>query len=533
MSKKLLYLVTAFLLVFGGFAAKIAVAEEGPSVEPIYYEGNLTCQDLGYDLGIKFDDDDDYPLVSGTYQIEDYGEITITLYSDEGEDEYRFVDWESTFGIDAVLVKGGPGGYEYPYSPEEHSDTGLHAPTNPDNGKYFGISHIDFCFDYYYLDVEKTAETTFTRTFDWTIEKSSDVDELVLSLGSTYPVDYTVSVSAEPTDEFYVEGTITIYNPDPDWPATIESIEDVISDFNGDVSLDCGEDFETPYILASEDYLYCTYSAVLPDGTERLNTATVTTSGEVGGGYGTAPIMFDDEPGFLVDDCVDVDDDPFGLIGSFCVEDDVLTHTFEYIGEVGPYEVCGPYEFENTATFTTNDTGSQGSDSHIILITVPCDGCTLTIGYWKTHSKYGPAPYDPTWAGEDFDEDTDFFLSGQTYYEVLMTNPSSGNAYYILAHQYIAAKLNIRNGAATTPEVLAAISWAEGSFFNLYLPTDVLPNTIRQQALAHATLLDNYNNGLIGPGHCTESTASLLGASLYYYTAAPQQAWLYLPFVGK
>ena len=24
--------------------------------------------------------------------------------------------------------------------------------------------------------------------------------------------------------------------------------------------------------------------------------------------------------------------------------------------------------------------------------------CTLTQGYWKTHSSYGPAPYDVTWA---------------------------------------------------------------------------------------------------------------------------------------
>ena len=39
-----------------------------------------------------------------------------------------------------------------------------------------------------------------------------------------------------------------------------------------------------------------------------------------------------------------------------------------------------------------------------------------------------------------------FFLSGQSYYEVLWT-PPAGNVYYNLAHQYIAADLNRLNGA--------------------------------------------------------------------------------------
>ena len=48
------------------------------------------------------------------------------------------------------------------------------------------------------------------------------------------------------------------------------------------------------------------------------------------------------------------------------------------------------------------------------------DGCTLTPGYWKTHSDYGPAPYDETWAeigGEipPCEENTPFFNSGKSY----------------------------------------------------------------------------------------------------------------------
>lgn len=50
-------------------------------------------------------------------------------------------------GVDIVVVKGGPNASIYRYSPEATGGTGLRAPINPDNGKPYGLSHIDFCFD--------------------------------------------------------------------------------------------------------------------------------------------------------------------------------------------------------------------------------------------------------------------------------------------------------------------------------------------------------------------------------------------------
>ena len=101
--------------------------------------------------------------------------------------------------------------------------------------------------------------------------------------------------------------------------------------------------------------------------------------------------------------------------------------------------------------------------------------------------------------------DETFFQSGQTYYQVLWTAPKGGNAYYILAHAYIAAKLNILNGATST--VGAAITSAQG-FFGTYTPSTQLSKAVRNQAIANATVLDNYNNGLTGPGHCSEEQLS-------------------------
>lgn len=146
-----------------------------------------------------------------------------------------------------------------------------------------------------------------------------------------------------------------------------------------------------------------------------------------------------------------------------------------------------------------------------LTIGVLCvDGCTVTPGYWKTHSEYGPAPMDDTWRKMEadlaldplFHEDAPFFLSGQTVYEVLWTPPRRGNAYYVLAHAYIAAKMNVYAGADASA-IGEALGWGHW-FFTTYAPDDVLDRSLRADALEVAGLLDAYNNGLVGPGHCAD-----------------------------
>ena len=103
-----------------------------------------------------------------------------------------------------------------------------------------------------------------------------------------------------------------------------------------------------------------------------------------------------------------------------------------------------------------NDTDESESATYTITITVPCpEGCTLTQGYWKTHNEsfHGGAPADDTWwllGDADGDgvggEGEEFFLSGLTYFEAMWTAPQ-GNVYFNLTHQYIAAQLNMLDGA--------------------------------------------------------------------------------------
>jgi hypothetical protein len=197
---------------------------------------------------------------------------------------------------------------------------------------------------------------------------------------------------------------------------------------------------------------------------------------------------------------------PPTLLGTYLYSDIGTLKVYSDPQEIR-YDVCGDYQVVNEATLKLNPASETPDlrDSVTIDVHVPCSGgCTLTPGYWKTHSNHGPAPYDSKWeAITPSGADSPFFKSNQTWYGVLWTAPSKGNAYYILAHAYIAATLNTLNGAQSTPAVASALAWAS-TFFNTYAPTDVLTKAKRNQVLSKASILDQYNNGYTGPGHCSE-----------------------------
>jgi hypothetical protein len=119
------------------------------------------------------------------------------------------------------------------------------------------------------------------------------------------------------------------------------------------------------------------------------------------------------------------------------------------------------------------------------------EGCTLTQGYWKTHhAGAGVEALDIPWP---VSEDTQ--LCGSTWLDILWTAPA-GNGWFILAHQAIATQLNVASGASTTPEVDQALADAWSLLEN---NCQTLPPA---QVSELTTVLDDYNNGLIGPGHC-------------------------------
>jgi hypothetical protein len=132
-------------------------------------------------------------------------------------------------------------------------------------------------------------------------------------------------------------------------------------------------------------------------------------------------------------------------------------------------------------------------------------GCTLTQGYWKTHSIHGPAAKaDPTWSTVG-GPDASFFGSGASWLQVFNT-PPRGNAYYQLAHQYMAAVLNKNAGTSTTAAVDAAMTWAFDAFTANPSPSASFWTDNKATAVGYAGTLGSYNEGLIGPGHCDDES---------------------------
>lgn len=384
----------------------------------------------------------------------------------------------------------------------------------------------------YALAVKKDADTAFDRNWTWTIEKSGDQTDLTLSVGQQFVVNYEVTVDAASTDSNWaVSGEIIIANPHPTIDAELTAVTDLVSP-------DIAATVDCPSLsVPAGGELICTYSTDLPDAESRINTATATlqnydfasdgtaTSDGTTNFTGVADVDFANATITEIDECIDVTDGQ--LEWEVCADEAPVT--FTYAMTVGPYEVCGTYFFENTASFTTNDTGATGSASHTVTANVPCTGgCTLTQGYWKTHSVFGPAPYDDTWASLPNGASTSFFLSGQTYYDVLWT-PPAGNVYYNLAHQYIAAELNFLNGA--DPTAAQAAFDAATDLFAANTPAMVasLKGKAAKPWTELASTLDQYNNGLIGPGHCSEEATAAAESP----PANLPGTWVYLPLVER
>jgi hypothetical protein len=380
----------------------------------------------------------------------------------------------------------------------------------------------------YELNVSKNVKTSLDRKWDWTVDKSADQSSIVLSIGQTLDVNYDVVYNASSTEGKYAaSGNITVKNNAP-IDATINSVSDVISGVDpSKVSVDCGS-AAFPYTLAKNGgELKCAYTAELPNKDTRTNTATATlqnyaydskNNGTPSGTTnftGTAQVSFANATVTEIDEEITVSDTFSGSNVVGTVTANQAPKTFEYIRKVGPYETCGTQPpIENTAKFVTNDTKTEGQDSVSIPVNVPCGGCTLTIGYWKTHA-------DPTSPRNNPDATLKVLKSvGGTIWlgtpggtqSVAVTKDNvvsilkfdGTNGIKKLQAQLLAAKLNIANGADGTA-VQSTIQAAD-LFLAKYGASDwsSLSKTQKQKVLNWMTTLDDYNNGRLGPGHCSE-----------------------------
>lgn len=454
-----------------------------PYVAPYVVAGDPTCAELDAswkELRIR-------PPTSGSYQTAD--EIfRATLATTDG---IRFA-WTAQVPAAAVLVPGNASTNVYAYASPVTSGADLHSPPGA-GGQPVPPGRISICYDediakLYGLQINPTAFAQFTRTWSWDIGKWADQSRLILPIGAQATVNYTVEANAN-----YVDSDLLVYGD------IFVNYPTALPDVGLRVTVSSGIDEVVLYCSVGSE---CHYALRVADESGVVSAIVRATSGD-----DTVEFPMSMTADFSIgtreeiDENIEVTDDQNGVLGYPFAQVGQTSTTFNYSRTIGPYAACGEYAVTNTASFVSVDAGRTESASWSIPVKVPCaTACTLGVGYWKTHSRFGPAPYDDTWAL--LGEDTPFFLSGRSYYEVLRTPPRGGNAYYILAHPYIAAKLNILGGA--DPGAAQAAMARATALFNMYTPGADPGRSVRAQFLELAGALARYNEGASGPGACTD-----------------------------
>jgi hypothetical protein len=133
--------------------------------------------------------------------------------------------------------------------------------------------------------------------------------------------------------------------------------------------------------------------------------------------------------------------------------------------------------------------------AHVSCREVP-SGCTRTLGYWKNHENEWPV--------------SSLTLGSVTYSKKqllsILKKPVKGNGLVSLAHQLIAAKLNVAASASAPAAVAAAIAQADATIGGLIVPPVGSGYLAPSATSGLLTTLDVYNNGAApdGPRHCDD-----------------------------
>ncbi|WP_375056543.1 hypothetical protein [Zobellella sp. DQSA1] len=149
------------------------------NVQPVFVSGNPTCSSLGSEF-IEYKIDG---VSSGIFTAPDGTKFTLTVYSTA---QGQAFDWSVTGGVvKDMVVKGGPNANHYIYDPPHTNavaDTFLHSPVNHNNNRFYGLSHISFCYEpgAPSIDITKVCDSTdlsgMTASYNYTATITNDGD---------------------------------------------------------------------------------------------------------------------------------------------------------------------------------------------------------------------------------------------------------------------------------------------------------------------------------------------------------------------
>ncbi len=362
--------------------------------------------------------------------------------------------------------------------------------------------------------VSTSVETSWKRDWTWGIDKAgSEATVGPILPNQAFLVDTIVTANAYNADsDFQIWGTIWISNPHPGANLLMVNVVSLVSP-------GIAAEVSCPTLtVPAGGSISCTYRSALPNANSTSNTAAVSMNYGAPASFSNipaTPVTFSVVPTVETDECVTVFDNPYGPLFSglqVCATGGDGMFATTYTVDVGR-EICGPYTYHNEASFETNDNREAGSAVWDVHVAITCSTtCTLSPDYWKAHTIYGPAARpNTTWASVG-GPDAPFFLSGQTWYEMLWTS-AGGSEYNNLAQQYITARLNTLqhapNGVVPPPDATQALDDAERFFAQYTLAqSQFLSEDVRSAAVRSANILAQFNNGLLGAPPCDEDSIS-------------------------
>ena len=198
----------------------------------------------------------------------------------------------------------------------------------------------------------------------------------------------------------------------------------------------------------------------------------------------------------------------YNLAPNSCITVQIGDNLFDDVGAssscAGASLACGTQYVFRAFAHATNGVNRSDFSSTLTCETLPCNpggGCTFTQGFWKTHGPLGCVTGNNTnvWPV------TSLALGNTTYDDTqlcaIFNTPGGGNGLISLAHQLIAAKLNVVNGA-NGADIADVINSADALIGGLVVPPIGSGSLSSGATSTLVTTLTSFNEGLIGPGHC-------------------------------
>jgi hypothetical protein len=164
----------------------------------------------------------------------------------------------------------------------------------------------------------------------------------------------------------------------------------------------------------------------------------------------------------------------------------------------GELEYATDYVFCAFANATASTYQSAYTDN-FEAATKQTQDCTFTIGYWKNHPEAWPSSCLPMTLGSN--------AYTQAELQQILNESAAGNGAISMAHQLIAAKLNLcmgANPAAVSACITAADALLSGCGADKIPPLGTC-NLAPGSTSAATQCMDDYNQGITGPGHCQET----------------------------